>query len=1422
MDYNELLNHLQVVGKDPSRLIFEDELTGLYNRRFLYNYFQQNIPWNALEDNPLSLLMMDLDYFKRVNDSYGHNVGDQALIWVANLLREASGDKYLPIRYAGDEFMILMPLSRKKTAVNLAEKVIGLSHAKPMRLDESGKTLGLTLSIGLACAPEDAKGDKALIHKADTALYYAKKAGRDRLATVAQIVPQDVFVKTAMFQLERAAIAGRKPQLSAVADALRKFSQRESQFLIAEGAPGMGKSMFLETVQRSLAQTKSILQVKAAGKPQELYRPYYLIAAILSELFKARKEKGVEILKALSSEETNNLSLILPQLSEGKREQKQEDKAQREKIFYTLLQVTTRFIDGAPSMWILDDLHFSDEATLLFLRQMMTRRQVPLFVCGAATEISEETGDGQGDTLGRFCASYGQEIGIRKVALSPLAEADVVRHLQAIFPRISLPKDFGKALEQTTQGNPLFLNELVRKLVMDGKISLSGQQWVVSPLEEGYLPRSLEEIVRQKITALDEESRNVLDQASVFGGQVSLSMLTGSSEKSEAKILEFVDKAVSQGLISSEYHLNDETVQFLSRRVLDIAYGTIQKNTRQALHEKVGAYQESLYEKDLLPSAATLAYHFKRSANQEKARVYEQLQMTRNSMVFNAGEAVYYTGEGPVELKPKELPLDAESVALLPNVFRTFLLAVRNTTLYPAGSRSITVANDKAKEAIDKILERNDTLTVFQVERALLVNGKRVEIVEFKAFAAAFLQLLYRLELKGVTLKRGLSMEELTALLEAFGRTKTETIEQGFWQRFIEERKLTHVEMSQVHYAIRAEGEIPGPDSTGELQVGVAVQEEAGEEEPERDALSLVPEVIKGLLNAAKSIKLYPLKSKATETAIQAALKRLRRVLRREAHLTMARVEDFLFVNDQKVTSSDLDLVGQSFLHFLDSLGLKSMTFLPSVTPEEMRVFIGAVGDLPSGAQDKDYWSRLSKEQGLKGILFDYRFYETRIGMTASDSGAFQIVGGARGMVKKQAQGAQPGLAVDEESFDRLLQRMPREIGDLLLEGEEKEITSIIKRLFHGYLKSNPQVRQKVITRCQHLFEDLITGLQNQLAKILAKPLLLVLSQEKDPAVLKDLANLLYRLSTLLVQFAEYPVATQILLHLQRRYRKLLEANSEQAKMFEEILMKPLDPKAQELILQDFHSKETLRQQNAVQLLGSLGKVASPLLIDVVKGDADLRIRQLAASLLSEQGYEAAKSLKRVFMLESTAEERLQILDIVDSVTRDLKAELVTALDDDDERVRVKAFKLARRLNTDEVEKILLERADSMKGEVAADAIKCLGSMRPEAALDKVGSLMKTARDKERLVACCQTLGQIGDPRGVEFLERVLSVQTFLSRRKKYVSAIRVAAAVALSFIHDPRAGQILEHCTRDRDPQVRQMAASLIHPSEAAESAQA
>ncbi|UCF56319.1 MAG: GGDEF domain-containing protein, partial [Deltaproteobacteria bacterium] len=113
MEQQDFFNFLEYSGKDPSRLIFEDELTGLYNRRFLYQYLRSKVQWDALGNRPFSLLMMDVDNFKQINDRYGHQIGDQALIWVAGLLKEVAGRDGLTIRYAGDEFMLLLQTDKQ-------------------------------------------------------------------------------------------------------------------------------------------------------------------------------------------------------------------------------------------------------------------------------------------------------------------------------------------------------------------------------------------------------------------------------------------------------------------------------------------------------------------------------------------------------------------------------------------------------------------------------------------------------------------------------------------------------------------------------------------------------------------------------------------------------------------------------------------------------------------------------------------------------------------------------------------------------------------------------------------------------------------------------------------------------------------------------------------------------------------------------------------------------------------------------------------------------------------------------------------------------------------------------------------------------------------------------------------------------------
>ena len=100
MQYEELAAILRHVGKDPTRLVFEDELTGIRNRRFLMSYLEHKVDWRSGDDFPLSLLSVDLDHFKQVNDTHGHDTGDRVLTWVATLLTTVAGDGGFPFASA--------------------------------------------------------------------------------------------------------------------------------------------------------------------------------------------------------------------------------------------------------------------------------------------------------------------------------------------------------------------------------------------------------------------------------------------------------------------------------------------------------------------------------------------------------------------------------------------------------------------------------------------------------------------------------------------------------------------------------------------------------------------------------------------------------------------------------------------------------------------------------------------------------------------------------------------------------------------------------------------------------------------------------------------------------------------------------------------------------------------------------------------------------------------------------------------------------------------------------------------------------------------------------------------------------------------------------------------------------------------------
>ncbi len=161
-----------------STLVYEDDLTGGLNRRGLENHFAQEAGRADREQTPLCLAMLDIDDFKKLNDTYGHDAGDDALVHLANSTREALRSSDMLARYGGEEFVILMPNTAPQDAMQVANRV-RRALTKKLFLHDN-KKIFITFSAGVA---ERRPGEalEALVKRADLALYRAKSDGKNRI-----------------------------------------------------------------------------------------------------------------------------------------------------------------------------------------------------------------------------------------------------------------------------------------------------------------------------------------------------------------------------------------------------------------------------------------------------------------------------------------------------------------------------------------------------------------------------------------------------------------------------------------------------------------------------------------------------------------------------------------------------------------------------------------------------------------------------------------------------------------------------------------------------------------------------------------------------------------------------------------------------------------------------------------------------------------------------------------------------------------------------------------------------------------------------------------------------------------------------------------------------------------------------------------
>jgi diguanylate cyclase (GGDEF)-like protein len=168
---------LQAVLAQSEEISYTDPLTFLPNRRKIVSSLQHEVLRSNRYRTPLSISMMDVDHFKRINDSHGHAAGDEVLRTLASVLREGTRDPDTAGRLGGEEFLVLLPNAQLRDAAKQAERLC--KRIRELSINVNGQNLSVTVSVGLAEYRIGEEGWEEFLQRADAAMYQAKHHGRD-------------------------------------------------------------------------------------------------------------------------------------------------------------------------------------------------------------------------------------------------------------------------------------------------------------------------------------------------------------------------------------------------------------------------------------------------------------------------------------------------------------------------------------------------------------------------------------------------------------------------------------------------------------------------------------------------------------------------------------------------------------------------------------------------------------------------------------------------------------------------------------------------------------------------------------------------------------------------------------------------------------------------------------------------------------------------------------------------------------------------------------------------------------------------------------------------------------------------------------------------------------------------------------------
>ena len=453
-----------------------------------------------------------------------------------------------------------------------------------------------------------------------------------------------------------APLVGRTREMEALQGVLSEVQRGRGQIVCLIGEAGLGKSRLIEEARawwlREVGDQAPWLESRGAS--YNTARPYSLFEERIREMFgveegdssTAIREKVAAGLEVMGPEQldlcTAAIEMVLAAREDSDRPELPPEALKRD-LFHNVSQAWREAAAQSPLVMVFDDLHWADHASMeLLLHLFRLTDEIPLLVlCAFRPYRQAPSWQAKQTAEAEFPHRY------TEVAIGPLSEEESDTLVGSLLTISDLPVELRRLILQKTDGNPFFVEEVVRTLIDSGAVVRDGQgmHWRAAVrVEDIAIPDNLQALLTARIDRLEEESRHVLQLAAVIGRSFYHRVLGAISD--EAMSLERQLGVLQRVELIREATRHPEMeYTFLHELARDAAYSSILRRRRREFHQQVGEAIESLFEGRLEEQAHRLAYHFSEGRDPERALRYATMAGDAAARLYANAEAVTHYGQ---------------------------------------------------------------------------------------------------------------------------------------------------------------------------------------------------------------------------------------------------------------------------------------------------------------------------------------------------------------------------------------------------------------------------------------------------------------------------------------------------------------------------------------------------------------------------------------------------------------------------------------------------------------------------------------------------------------------------------------------------------------------------------------------------------